>query len=228
MVYQKDTIADVIRTAEEKYRKTKNISYIAVCLNFTLGLRVGELVALKACDVNYADNTIYIEREEIENLFLDDTGNICRKGYQVVPHVKTESGIRTLSLTGKGKHYVEMALAHNRGLGIPDSDFLFLNRKGERIHTNSIENALKEINGGRKHTDISIRESRPSGNHAIRKTCISELHNSGLLSNDTIKSFAGHSDISTTRRCYIHQTAPITDYAKAFQILDKNMEVNPS
>ena len=37
------------------------------------------------------------------------------------------------------------------------------------------------------------------GGHEI--TCISELHDSRLFSDDTIKTFAGHKDISTTQKC---------------------------
>ncbi len=52
---------------------------------------------------------------------------------------------------------------------------------------------------------------KPSGNHAIRKTCISELHDSQLLPDRMISDFAGHKDISTTQRYYIHSVTPLVD-----------------
>ena len=46
IVYNADAKHSVIKEAMEQFLKTHNIAYIAVCLNFSLGLRVGELVAL--------------------------------------------------------------------------------------------------------------------------------------------------------------------------------------
>ena len=110
-----------------------------------------------------------------------------------------------------------MAIDRNRELGISDGDYIFLNKKGSRIHDHAINNVLRRLNGVRNEKDAFVITDRPSGNHAIRKTCISELHDSKLLSDDTIKTFAGHKDISTTQKCYIHQVKPITEYADAFK-----------
>ena len=48
------------------------------------------------------------------------------------------------------------------------------------------------------------------------RTTISELHEAMVISEDTLKTFAGHKDISTTQKCYIHQTKDITEYAEEF------------
>lgn len=53
----------IIKLAEEQYAKTKNIAYLGVCLNFSLALRVGELVALRTND--FSDTTVKISRQEI-------------------------------------------------------------------------------------------------------------------------------------------------------------------
>ena len=77
------------------------------------------------------------------------------------------------------------------------------------------------MNGVRNEKDNFIIEGRPSGNHSIRRTTISELHNAMVISDDTLKTFAGHKDISTTQKCYIHQTKDITEYRDAFaKVLD--------
>ena len=49
-VYIDGEIQLILEQAEKQYKKTKNPAYLAVCLNFALGLRVGELVALKLKD----------------------------------------------------------------------------------------------------------------------------------------------------------------------------------
>ena len=62
-----------------KYTETGDTAFLAVKLNFLLGLRVGELVALKWTDIE--ENHLHIVREEIRNQ---------EKGiYEVVDHTKT-------------------------------------------------------------------------------------------------------------------------------------------
>lgn len=139
-----------------------------------------------------------------------------RNGYKVVNHTKTQCGQRKLNLTPNARKYIQMAISRNQELGISDEDFIFLDKKGNRLHDYAVNNVLRRLNGVRNEKDAFVITNRPSGNHAIRKTCISELHDSRLLSDDTIKTFAGHKDISTTQKCYIHQVKPITEYADVF------------
>ena len=60
------------------------------------------------------------------------------------------------------------------------------------MHNDAINNTLRRIN---KKIDTSQK-----GNHSIRKTCISNLAVSGLLTDEEIRMFAGHKDISTTQK----------------------------
>ena len=84
-----------------------------------------------------------------------------------------------------------------------------------------MNNLIRRLNGERNEKDNFIIEGRPSGNHSIRRTVISELHEARVFSDDTIKTHAGHKDISTTQKCYIFQTKDITEYKEAFaQVLD--------
>lgn len=62
------------------YAESLDASFLAVKLNFLLGLRVGELMALKWSDL-CDDNHLHIVREEIR----DQTAN----SYEVVEHTKT-------------------------------------------------------------------------------------------------------------------------------------------
>lgn len=214
-VYDSAAKNEVIKEALKQYEKTRNTAYLAVCLNFSLGLRVGELVALTTSCIN-GDGTIDIIREEVKTYIKDEDGTPHRNGYKVVNHTKTQCGKRKLILTPSAKKYIQMALDRNKELGIADGDYIFLNKEGNRIHDHAVNNVLRRLNGVRNEKDAFVITARPSGNHAIRKTCISELHDSRLLSDDTIKTFAGHKDISTTQKCYIHQVKPITEYANEF------------
>lgn len=73
----------------------------------------------------------------------------------------------------------------------------------------------------RNEKDAFVIDGRLSGNHSIRRTTISEIHEAMVISEDTLKTFAGHKDISTTQKCYIYQTKDITEYAEEFaKVLD--------
>lgn len=220
IVYNSEAKHSVIKEAMEQFLKTQNIAYIAVCLNFSLGLRVGELVALRTSHIN-EDGTISICQEEIKTYYKDENGIIHRNGYEVVNHTKTLSGNRKLILTPKARKYIDMALKYNKSHGLKDEDFIFLDKSGKKIHDHAINNVLRRLNGVRNEKDAFIIEGRPSGNHSIRRTTISELHEAMVISDDTLKTFAGHKDISTTQKCYIHQTKDITEYAEEFaKVLD--------
>ena len=220
IVYNADAKHSVIKEAMEQFLKTHNIAYIAVCLNFSLGLRVGELVALRLSHIN-EDGTITICQEETKTYHKDANGTIHRDGYEIVNHTKTLSGNRRLILTPKARRYINMAVRYNEANGFKDEDFIFLDKSGKRIHDHAINNVLRRLNGVRNDKDAFVIEGRPSGNHSIRRTTISELHEAMVISEDTLKTFAGHKDISTTQKCYIHQTKDITEYAEEFaKVLD--------
>ena len=214
IIYSADTKGEVIKEALAQFEKTKNTAYLAVCLNFNLGLRIGELVALRESDID--GNTIHIRRGEVKDYRKDKNGKICRNGYKVVEHTKTVAGIRTLVLTPEAKKYIQMALDENKANGRIDKDYIFVGKSGERMHEYAVNNVLRRCNGVRNEKDRFIISGKPSGNHAIRKTCISELHDSGLLPDRMISDFAGHKDISTTQKYYIHSITPLTEKADVF------------
>lgn len=89
----------------------------------------------------------------------------------------------------------------------------------KRMHEYAVNNVLRRCNGARNEKDRFIISGKPSGNHAIRKTFISELHDSQLLPDRMISDFAGHKDISTTQKYYIHSVTPLTEKADVFAMV---------
>ena len=78
-----DEKAELIGICEKMFEKTGNTAYLAICLNFYLGLRVGELVALKVSD--FSDLFVHIEREEIKT-YREKNGKFIREGYAIAPY----------------------------------------------------------------------------------------------------------------------------------------------
>lgn len=205
-VYINDEEENIINVALKQYEKTRNIAYLGVCLNFTLALRVGEVVALKISD--FSETLVHIQRTEIKHYDKLDNGKIVRNGYEIVPHGKTPNADRELFLTKNAKKFLSMIVRANEERSF-HSEYLLLDKDGERMHNDAINNVLRRLNRMIKTTQ--------KGNHSIRKTCISNMGESGALSNEEIRMFAGHKDFSTTEKYYMHTTTSIKNRADAYE-----------
>lgn len=205
-VYIDNEEEKIIKVALSQYEKTGNTAYLGVCLNFTLGLRVGEVVALKISD--FSETSVHIQRTEIKHYDKLDNGKIIRNGYEVVSHGKTPNAVRELPLTGISKEVLSMIVRANEERNF-HSEYLLLDKNGERMHNDAINNVLRRLNRMIKTTQ--------KGNHSIRKTCISNMGESGALSNEEIRIFAGHKDFSTTEKYYMHTTTSIGNRADAYE-----------
>lgn len=188
---EEDTLLELCLS---QFEKTGNTAYLGVGMNTALGLRVGEIAALKICD--FHDHYVHIGRQEIKE-YSEEDGKFIRRGYQIVEYTKTESGVRDIPLTSISKRFFKMIVETNQSRG-HKQDFLLLDKKGKRLKNDSINNVLRRLN--RK------LETSQKGNHCIRKTCLSNLNESRLLTDKEVQLFAGHKDIATTQKYYIFPT----------------------
>lgn len=154
---------------DKMYLETSDSSFLCVKVNLILGLRVGELVAVKWEDIN--GNYIHIVREEIRN----QTSN----QYEVVEHTKTNTD-RFVVLTDKAKEIFAKLPKNN--------EYIFV-RNGQRLHTRQIAYVLEKY---------AERMSLPvKSTHKMRKTYASLL-NANQVPLDCIREMLGHSNLSTT------------------------------
>lgn len=80
--YNTEEQEQLIAYLDNMYRETDDVSFMAVKINFFMGLRVGELVALKWEDL-YEGNQIHVVREEVR----DQTTNKVT----IADHTKTNT-----------------------------------------------------------------------------------------------------------------------------------------
>lgn len=168
---------------DKMYQETDDIVFLAVKLNFYLGLRVGELVTLKAED-RVDLKHLHIQREEVR----DQEAN---KVY-VVEHTKGNKD-RFVPLVPKAIVILNKIMEKSDGKG-----FLFT-RNGERITARQIAYVLEKYAERTGHTMKS--------SHKIRKTVASNL-NAQAVPLDEIRELLGHSDLQTTL-AYIYN--PLTE-----------------
>lgn len=159
---------------DEKISENSHPGFFAIKINFFLGLRVGELVALKWSDLE--GNNLHIAREEIRN---QETNRLM-----VVEHTKTHRD-RFIPV-------IPEALAIFHKLYRRDNpnidDYIFV-KDGKRITARQIAYLLEKY---AKDKNISVKSS-----HKIRKTFASRLDVSGVPL-DEIKNLLGHSNLETT------------------------------
>ena len=109
-------------------------------MNFYLGLRVGELVALHTDD--FSKNCVSIKRQEVKSYIVED-GESHRNGYEIVNYTKTEESTRTIICVSKAREYFEMIVKANNERGF-SGGYLLVNDKGERMHDFSVNNVLRD------------------------------------------------------------------------------------
>ena len=168
--YNSDELKSLNQYLDRMYAETLDTSFLAVKLNFLLGLRVGELVALKWED--YSDmNHLHIVREEVRN---QNTNT-----YEVVEHTKTNSD-RFVVLVPKAINILQKVKRSN--------DYIFT-RNGERLTSRQVAYVLEKY---AERQGVAIKST-----HKMRKTYASNLNASGVPL-DCIRELLGHSNLNTT------------------------------
>lgn len=157
----------------------------AIFLLFKLGLRIGELVALKWSDIDYSNNELHIHR--MESMVNGDDEKLTPA---VVEYTKRKSpyGDRFLPLGDYEMLLFQKINQINSIHNLSDDDFIFCNEHG-RIPTRSIDKRIRKCC---IKADIEIKSA-----HDIRRTVASEMFNQGVPV-VIIKQYLGHSDIKTT------------------------------
>lgn len=157
----------------------------AVFLLFKLGLRIGELVALKWEDIDPLNKEIHIHR--METLDNDESGSLCTV---VAEYTKKKSpyGDRFLPLGEYELELFEKVREINERCQYKAGDFIFCDEKG-RTTIRAIDNLI------RKACNMAGIETKSA--HDIRRTVASEMFNQGIPV-EIIRNYLGHSDIKTT------------------------------
>ena len=168
--YNTEEMENLIAFLDRLYEETSDTSYLAVKLNFLLGLRVGELVALKWedwCDSSH----LHIVREEVR----DQTDN----SYSVAEHTKTNRD-RFVIVIPKAADILNKIER--------TGEYIFM-RDGKRITTIRIATILRKY---ANRYSIPLKSS-----HKLRKTYASMLNANGVPL-DCIREMLGHSSLATT------------------------------
>ncbi len=169
--YNTEELAELNRYLDKMYTETGDVAFLAVKINFLLGLRVGELVALKWEDCQDSSH-LHIVREEVRD---QETNQ-----YEVVEHTKTNRD-RFVILIPKAISILEKIPKQGK--------YIFMREDGERITSRQIAYVLEKF--------AERQGMRTKSTHKMRKTYASNLNANGVPL-DCIREMLGHSNLSTT------------------------------
>ncbi|MGN0363879.1 MAG: tyrosine-type recombinase/integrase [Bilifractor sp.] len=156
---------------------------LAIMLNFQLGLRIGELAALKVSDVDFNNHTIHIQRMETK----DEHDRPL-----IVDHLKKKSreSNRILPLSNYDLDLIKKAIKIKQIYHYEDNgeNYIFVDQGG-RVEIRAIDNRIRKLC---KAAGLPAKSC-----HDIRRTVASRLHRNGLPI-EKIRAYLGHSNIGTT------------------------------
>lgn len=168
--YNSDELKNLNLYLDKMYTETQDTIFLAVKLNFLLGLRVGELVALKwedYCNINH----LHVIREEVRNQVINK--------YEIVDHTKSNSD-RFVILVPKAINILQKI--ERKG------EYIFM-RNGKRITSRQIAYVLEKY---AERQGLATKST-----HKMRKTFASNLNANGVPL-DCIRELLGHSNLNTT------------------------------
>lgn len=168
--YNTEELKELNRYLDKMYTETEDTVFLAVKINFLLGLRVGELTALRWEDCQDLSH-LHIVREEVRN---QETNQ-----YEVVDHTKTNRD-RFVILVPKAVSILQK---------IPKQGKYIFMRNGKRITSRQIAYVLEKF---AERQGVSTKST-----HKMRKTYASNLNANGVPL-DCIREMLGHSNLSTT------------------------------
>lgn len=171
----------------------KQSACLCICMNFYLGLRVGELAALEFSDFDLEKNVVHIWKTESK--FYERSEDGSKSGsmvYRVVDSTKTVYSVRDVPLLPECKYIYHLIKKHHKEMGY-DSTYLCYDGK-DTIMVRSLDRTLRRL--------LAICEIPYFNTHAIRKSFATILHYNGVPSR-VISDLLGHSEVGTTENCYI-------------------------
>ena len=181
VTFSKEEMEALMNALLLDYNKFHNSVNLGIALNFDLGLRTGELAALKWSDLRgpKGRRSVFIQRQE--------------SGDDVEEAVKADAkaGYRELPISETGEALLEIL---KRDQKIP-SEWMFTDPKGKRRKKHAFMDKLREL----QRRDFGLTYTKSNKN--IRMTVCSELgEDLGLAE---AQRWLGHNQLSTTQKYYL-------------------------
>lgn len=197
------------------------------------GMRVGEVIGLRWCDIDMDNNTIDINHTLVYYNHHEEDG--FKSGcYANINTPKTKGSNRVIPILDMVKEALMIEkrtqeILEMKSVDVIDGydDFVFLNRYGKTHRAGSLNKALvriiRDCNDEQLHENPETELLLPSFScHTLRHTFTTRLCEAGV-NVKVIQSILGHKDITTTLNIYADVTndMKLKDFSTINNIFDK-------
>lgn len=181
------------KVIRDKVYSTKHSACLCLVLNFYLGLRVGELAALRWSDIDEQSGVVHVHTTETKAFERCEDGERSdRMLYLVSDTTKTPDGVRNVPLIDKSRWILGVLREHHACCGYQDECLAYDGTDTALVR--SLDRTLRRL--------CELCDVQPFPTHMIRKTFASRLHHAGVPTR-MISDLLGHREMSTTERYYI-------------------------
>lgn len=197
-----------------KRNRMYNHWYPVFAVMLGTGMRVGELIGLRWCDIDLDEGLIHVNH----TLIYYNKGGAKNCSF-TINTPKTASGERTIPMMDWVKEAFLLEKQYQEDAGISCSvtidgytDFIFINRYGKAQHRGTLNKAIRRIT--RDCNDEILNNADGDefplllphfSCHSLRHTFATRLCEAGL-NIKVIQDVLGHKDISTTMDIYVDVT----------------------
>ena len=190
------------------------------------GMRVGEAVGLRWCDIDLEEGVIDVNHTLV---YYKHEINGC---YCNIHSPKTKAGIRKIPMLGNVKEAFLEERKNQMASGIRCSisidgytDFIFLNRFGHPQHQGTLNKAIRRIARDCNDEVLSLKTRNPVllppfSCHILRHTFTTRMCEMGV-NIKVIQDVLGHADVSTTLNIYADATKDLKK--SEFALLEAKM-----
>ncbi len=200
------------------------------------GMRVGEIVGLRWCDIDLEEETISVNH----TLVYFDKGGSERCGF-AVNTPKTKAGERTIPMLPIVKEAFMMEKEYQKECEITCevtvdgyTDFIFINRFGGVQHQGTLNKALRRIIRDCNYEILDNAKDNeavtlpPFSNHSLRHTFTTRMCEAGV-NIKAMQDILGHADAETTLQIYTDATkdlkkSEMINFEEYFKNLKKRLQ----
>lgn len=193
------------------------------------GLRVGEITALRWCDISLEENMIEVNHTLV---YYNHAENGC---YFNVHTPKTEAGKRRIPMLQSVKEAFLEEKKYQEQFGLKCTveidgytDFIFINRFGGVQHQGTLNKAIRRITRdcNDKQLESGVKDPvllPPFSCHSLRHTFTTRMVESNV-NVKVVQEVLGHKDVSTTLDIYTDVTKELAQ--REFEDLDEKLKAN--
>lgn len=169
----------------------KRSAALLLCMNFYLGLRIGELSALRFIDFDTENRVLHLQNGDSKSYERDENGERKKLVY-TTGTPKTKNAVRDIPLVPEAVYIYKLIEQHHKSQNYK-SDYLCYDG-ADTIRVRSLDRTLTRL--------CNLCAAKHYNSHLIRKTFATVLHHANVPTR-VISDLMGHSEIRTTEENYI-------------------------